>query len=71
MIVQLLIENQERYPAWAYSQVSPQERQLLELTARSLLKLKRDIVGGPEGIETVLHALFVTEGNTTLAVARL
>jgi hypothetical protein len=51
--------------------VSPEERQLLELTARSLLKLERDILARVTGIETVLHALFVTKGNTTLALARL
>jgi hypothetical protein len=51
--------------------VSPEERQLLELTARSLLKLEQDIVSRVEGIELVLHALFVTQGNTALALARL
>ena len=47
-----------------------EERQLLEITARSLLKLEKDIVGRVAGIEA-LHALFVTEGNTALALARL
>lgn len=51
--------------------MSPEERQLLELTARSLLKLERDILARVTGIETVLHALFVTEGNISLALARL
>jgi hypothetical protein len=37
-------------------------RQLLEITARSLLKLEKDILGRVAGIEAVLHALFVTEG---------
>ena len=48
-----------------------EERQLLEITARSLLKLEKDILGRVAGIEAVLHALFVTEGNTALALARL
>jgi hypothetical protein len=47
------------------------ERELLEITARSLLKLEKDIIGQVAGIEAVLHALFVTEGNTALALARL
>ena len=47
------------------------ERELLEITARSLLKLEKDIIGRVAGIEAVLHALFVTEGNTALALARL
>jgi hypothetical protein len=36
-----------------------------------LLKLEKDIIGRVAGIEAVLHALFVTEGNTALALARL
>jgi len=48
-----------------------QERQLLEITARSLLKLEKDILGRVAGIEAGLHALFVTRGNTALALARL
>jgi hypothetical protein len=48
-----------------------QERQLLHITARSLLKLEKDILGRVAGIEAVLHALFVTRGNTALALARL
>jgi hypothetical protein len=48
-----------------------EERQLLEITARSLLKLEKDILGRVAGIEAVLHALFVTEVNTALALARL
>jgi hypothetical protein len=43
-----------------------EERPLLEITARSLLKLEKDILGRVAGIEAVLHALFVTEGNTAL-----
>jgi len=48
-----------------------EERQLLEITARNLLRLEKDILGRLAGIEAVLHALFVTEGNTALALARL
>jgi hypothetical protein len=48
-----------------------EERELLEITARSLLKLEKDILGRVAGIEAVLHAFFVTEGNTALALARL
>ena len=48
-----------------------EERQLLEITARSLLKLQKDIIGRVAGIESILHALFVTERNTALALARL
>jgi hypothetical protein len=47
-----------------------QERQLLEITAGSFLKLEKDILGRVAG-EAVLHALFVTQGNTALALARL
>jgi hypothetical protein len=36
-----------------------------------LLKLEKNILGRVAGIEAVLHALFVTEGNTALALARL
>jgi hypothetical protein len=51
--------------------MTPEERQLLEITARNLLRLEKDILGRVAGIEAVLHALFVTEGNTALALARL
>jgi hypothetical protein len=51
--------------------MTPEERQLLEITARSLLKLEKNILGRVAGIEAVLHALFVNEGNTALALARL
>jgi hypothetical protein len=47
-----------------------EERELLEITARSSLQLEKDIIGRVARIETVLHALFVTEGNTALALAR-
>jgi hypothetical protein len=47
-----------------------EERQLLELTARSLLKLEQDVRDRLAGIEAVLQALFVCRGNTDLALAR-
>jgi hypothetical protein len=48
-----------------------QERQLLEITARSLLKLEKHILGRVAGFEAVLHALFITQGTPALALARL
>jgi hypothetical protein len=48
-----------------------EERQLLETTARSLLKLEKDILGRIADIEVVLHASFITEGITALGLARL
>jgi hypothetical protein len=44
--------------------VTPEERQLLEATARSIL----DRVNG---MEAVLHALFLAKGRTDIALARL
>jgi hypothetical protein len=51
--------------------VTPEERQLLETTARSVLKLKEDIFDRVSGIEAVLHALFLAKGRTDIALARL
>jgi hypothetical protein len=51
--------------------VTPEERQLLEITARSVLKLKEDILDRVSGIEAVLHALFLAKGRTDIALARL
>jgi hypothetical protein len=51
--------------------VTPEERQLLETTARSVLKLKEDILDRVTGIEAVLHALFLSKGRTDIALARL
>jgi hypothetical protein len=51
--------------------VTPEERQLLEATARSVLKLKEDILDRVSGIEAVLHALFLAKGRTDIALARL
>ena len=44
---------------------------LLETTARSVLKLKEDILDRVSGIEAVLHALFLAKGRTDIALARL
>jgi hypothetical protein len=51
--------------------VTPEERQLLGTTARSVLKLKEDILDRVNGIEAVLHALFLANGRTDIALARL
>jgi hypothetical protein len=51
--------------------VTPEERQLLETTARSVLKLKEDILDRVTGIEAVLHALFLSQGRADVALARL
>jgi hypothetical protein len=51
--------------------VTPEERQLLETTARSVLKLKEDILDRVTGIEAILHALFLAQGRTDIALARL
>ena len=48
-----------------------EERHLLEITARNLLKLENDIRDRIVGIEAVLEALFLHHGNTDLALARL
>lgn len=51
--------------------MTPEERQLLETTARSLFKLKDDIVDRVAGMELVIHALFTAKGNIDIAEARL
>jgi len=51
--------------------VTPEERQLLETIAGSVLKLKEDILDRVSGVEAVLHALFLAKGRTDIAVARL
>lgn len=48
-----------------------EERQLLEITARNLLKLERDIRDRVIGIEAVQEALFHHHGDTNMALARL
>jgi len=55
----------------AYGYVTDDERQLLETTARSLLKLKEDIGDRLAGMEAVLLALFHAQGRTDIALARL
>lgn len=51
--------------------MTPDKRRLLEATARSVLKLKEDILDRMTGVETVLHAIFLAKGNTAVALARL
>jgi hypothetical protein len=51
--------------------VTDEERQLLETTAWSLLKLKEDTTDRMNGIETVLLALFHARGRTDVALALL
>jgi hypothetical protein len=51
--------------------VTREERQLLETTARIVLKLKEDISDRVAGIEAVLLALFLAQGRTDIALARL
>ena len=48
-----------------------EERQLLKITARSLLKLEHEIRDRVAEIEAVLEALFRHHGNTEMALARL
>ena len=55
----------------AYRQVTEEERQLLEITARTALSLKEDISDRVAGIEAVLLALFLSNGRTEIALARL
>jgi hypothetical protein len=43
--------------------VTPEERRLLEATARSVLKIKEDILDRMTGVETVLHAIFLAKGT--------
>jgi hypothetical protein len=51
--------------------VTPEERRLLEATARSVLKIREDILDRMTGVEMVLHAIFLAKGNTDIALARL
>ena len=51
--------------------MTPEERRLLEATARSVLKIKEDILDRVTGVEMVLHAIFLAKGNTDIALARL
>jgi hypothetical protein len=49
--------------------VTSEERQLLETTARTLLRVKEDIADRVTGIEMVLLALFHARGSTDVALA--
>jgi hypothetical protein len=49
--------------------VTPEER--LETTARSLLKLQRHIHDRVDGMEIVLREVFLSEGRTAIALARI
>ena len=51
--------------------MTPEERRLLEATARSVLKIREDILDRVTGVEMVLHAIFLAKGNTVIALARL
>ena len=51
--------------------MTEEERQLLEITARTALSLKQDIGDRVAGIEAVLLALFLSDGRTEIALARL
>jgi hypothetical protein len=51
--------------------VTEEERHLLETTARIALALKQDIGDRVAGIDAVLLALFLSNGRTDIALARL
>jgi hypothetical protein len=51
--------------------MTSKERNLLEMTARSLLKLEREILPRIAGIEMIIKAVFLAKGNMALALARL
>jgi hypothetical protein len=51
--------------------MTSKERNLLETTARSLLKLEREILPRIAGIEMIIKAVFLAKGNMALALARL
>jgi hypothetical protein len=51
--------------------VNPEERQLLESTARSVLRLQEDIADRLTGIEVILRELFRSNERPELAIARL
>ena len=55
----------------SYPGMTEDERQLLETTARTLLKLKEETSDRLSGIEAVLLALFLSHGRTEIALARL
>jgi hypothetical protein len=51
--------------------VTPEERELLEITARSLLQLQQEIRDRVNGMEIVLRELFCSNGRTAIALARI
>lgn len=51
--------------------MTPEERLLLETTARSLLKLQRHIHDRVDGMEIVLREIFLSQGRTAIALARI
>ena len=51
--------------------MTPEERELLETTARSLLELQREIHDRVNGMEIVLQELFRSDGQTAIALARI
>jgi hypothetical protein len=51
--------------------VTDEERQLLESTARSPLRLKEDMEDRVAGIEATFLALFRAKGHTDIDLARL
>jgi hypothetical protein len=53
------------------NQVTQDERELLETTARGLLTLQEDILDRVKGMQIVLHELFRSRGQTDIALARL
>ena len=48
-----------------------EERELLETTARGLLKLQGDVLDRVNGMQIVLQELFRSRGQTDIALARL
>lgn len=51
--------------------MTPEERQLLESTARSVLRLQDDVVDRLTGIEIILHELIRSSEEPVLALAKL
>ena len=51
--------------------MTPEERELLETTARSLLRLQQEIHDRVNGMEIVLQELFRSDGRTAIALARI
>jgi len=51
--------------------VTPEERRLLEATARSVLKIKEEILDRTTSVENGPARHFLANGNTDIALARL